>query len=196
MLLVLSYILGGIPFGFIITHAVKGVDIRRHGSGNIGATNVTRVVNRKWGVIVFVLDFAKGLLAPLLAILFLSHPANFIVILCALAVVSGHNWTPFLGFKGGKGVATSLGALCALGVKFPAFFMLLVIALIVWAVLFFTVRVVSIASIASALTFLVCSFVVELPLEFRVLSAVLVALLILRHTKNIKNLFEKKELRF
>ena len=100
LILVISYILGSIPFGFITAHVVKGIDIRKFGSGNIGATNVARVVGKKWGFIVFLLDFLKGML-PIVVVfnLYPDYPSR-IYIAMALAAVAGHNWSIFLFFKG------------------------------------------------------------------------------------------------
>ena len=128
--LVLSYFLGGIPFGFLVVRLIRKVDIRTVGSGNIGATNVTRVIGKKWGILVFILDFLKGFLAPLIVPLFIKEPSTFIFILAVIAVVCGHNWTPFLQFKGGKGVSTTLGGIMGLACKFPQLLILFLISVI------------------------------------------------------------------
>lgn len=108
-----SYLLGSIPFGLWIALWLKGVDVRTLGSGNIGATNVTRVCGPAIGRAVFVLDFLKGLVPPLVGrgILHLDHPDSRWIILGALLAILGHNFSVFLGFKGGKGISTSGGAL-------------------------------------------------------------------------------------
>lgn len=114
--LVVSYLIGSVPVGYLFARLVKGVDIRKHGSGNIGATNVFRVVGKQWGIIVLILDFAKGFLVVTLLPEFFFNLAPAVSIstykiIMAIAVISGHDWTVFLGFKGGKGIATSLGTL-------------------------------------------------------------------------------------
>ena len=195
-LLILSYLIGGIPFGFLVVYLVKGVDIRGLGSGNIGATNVTRVLGRKWGISVFILDFFKGFIVPLMVPLFVENPPAFLFILAIIAVVCGHNWTPFLKFKGGKGVSTSLGGIAGLSIQFPSLIALLLIAVFVWVIVFFMFKVVSLASLVSAFSFFVFSFVFSLSLEFKVFSFLLFVFILIRHKKNIKNILEKKESRF
>ena len=156
--LAVSYLLGSIPFGFIIVNLVKKKDIRTLGSGNIGATNVTRVLGKKWGVLVFTLDFLKGLFSPLIVPLFVKDAPVYLSILAAVCAVIGHNWTCFLKFKGGKGVATSIGAVCGLGVKSPVLLIILASSVIVWVLIFFISKIVSLASLVSACFFLLFSF--------------------------------------
>ncbi|MBU1112734.1 MAG: glycerol-3-phosphate 1-O-acyltransferase PlsY [Candidatus Omnitrophica bacterium] len=198
--LVVSYILGSIPFGFITVYLVKKKDIRTFGSGNIGATNVTRVLGKNWGIFVFSLDFFKGFIAPLMVSLLVKSPGASLFILAALFTVIGHNWTCFLKFKGGKGVATSIGAICGLGLKFPALFPVLIGAIVIWVLVFFISKMVSLASLISAFSFLIFSFIAYfksgLSWEFIILSLALFLFIVLRHKKNIKNILGKKELRF
>lgn len=112
--ILISYLIGSIPFGYVIAF-VKGVDIRKEGSGNIGATNVGRVLGRKYGIIIFILDLLKGFLAVFLIPLIISDvkypatPDNLVVCLCGLGVVLGHVFPVYIGFKGGKAVATGFG---------------------------------------------------------------------------------------
>ncbi|MBP7088675.1 MAG: glycerol-3-phosphate acyltransferase, partial [Candidatus Omnitrophica bacterium] len=87
-----SFFLGSIPFGFLCVYAVKKIDIRNFGSSNIGATNVTRVLGRQWGIFVFILDFLKGFLAPLLVKIFVKDASNFLFIIASIVAVCGHNW--------------------------------------------------------------------------------------------------------
>ena len=195
-LLILSYLIGGIPFGFLVVYLVKRVDVRGLGSGNIGATNVTRVLGRKWGITVFILDFFKGFIAPLMVPLFVENPPTFLFILAIMAAVCGHNWTPFLKFKGGKGVSTSLGGIAGLSSQFSFLIALLLIAVFAWVIVFFIFKVVSLASLVSAFTFFAFSFVFSLSLEFKVFSFLLFVFILIRHKKNIKNILKKKESRF
>jgi glycerol-3-phosphate acyltransferase PlsY len=164
-----AFLLGSIPFGFVFGR-IKGLDIREHGSGNIGATNVWRVLGRKFGIPCLILDALKGLVPVLLAVnliliagreaqLSLPIPeawalllpesqaitAQIIHILTALFAVLGHSYSPWVQFKGGKGIATSAGVLIGL---MP---MGLLILLAVWMILFFTTRYVSVASIGASL---------------------------------------------
>jgi len=195
-LLVLSYVIGGIPFGFLIVYLVKKADIRELGSGNIGATNVTRVLGKKWGISVFVLDFLKGFIVPLIVPFFITNPPTFVFILSIVAVVLGHNWTPFLKFKGGKGVSTSLGGIAGLSFAYPSLVVLLVITVLVWTVVFFIFKIVSVASLVSIFSFFVFSLIFSLPLEFKIFSMLLFVFIMVRHKKNIKNLLKNKEYHF
>ncbi|MBK1829120.1 glycerol-3-phosphate 1-O-acyltransferase PlsY [Verrucomicrobiaceae bacterium R5-34] len=163
---VLAFLAGSIPFGLLIAKA-KGVNIREHGSGNIGATNVLRVVGKPYGIGCLILDLLKGLIPTLIGISLIryagsSNPmaidalkpyavelpilnAQILQILTGLAAIIGHNYSPWIGFKGGKGIATSGGVLIAL---MPA---AVVILVLIWLILFFTTKYVSVASIGAAL---------------------------------------------
>ena len=125
IVLIISYFLGAIPFAYIMTRLISGKDIRRYGSGNVGATNAARILGFKYGLLVALLDVLKGILAMTIAktLLPVDSPDYFLLI-AALVVIIGHNWTVFLKFSGGKGVATTFGVLFNL---FPiAFFVFLV----------------------------------------------------------------------
>ena len=194
--LVVSYLIGSIPFAYIVARLVKGVDIRNVGSGNVGATNVVRTIGKKWGILVFILDFLKGFAAPFVTCLIVKDPVNVVVIASGVAAICGHNWTPFLGFKGGKGVSTSIGVIAALCVKFVFLVFPFIIALACWVLVFFIFKVVSIASIISVFSFALFSFIFPIPLEFRVFAILLFIFVLIRHKKNIINLLQKKELHF
>ncbi len=195
ILLVISFVLGSIPFGYIISRLAKGIDIRKHGSGNIGATNVLRVLGKKWGAIVFLLDIFKGLLAPILMVSYGSK-ASIAIILSVIVVVCGHNWTIFLRFKGGKGVATSLGAIIAMSFIFAHLWISLVTALFVWVIIFYGFRYVSLASLTASAVFCASSFILEVPLEIKLFSFILLAFIVIRHKANIKKLIRRTENRF
>ena len=137
-----AFLLGSIPTGYLVARA-KGVDIRKHGSGNIGATNVFRTLGKPLGIFVFLIDALKGFAAVWLAAQF-SDGSDWAGIVAAVAVIAGHNYTPWLGFKGGKGIATSAGVLLAL---MP--WAVLAIA-VVWVLVFKISRYVSLASICAA----------------------------------------------
>jgi glycerol-3-phosphate acyltransferase PlsY len=144
-----SYLLGSIPFGFIAGR-ICGIDIRTQGSGNIGATNVLRVLGKKWGYAVFCLDFMKGLLPVLLALFWGRsigvNPASAPGALAALCMLLGHNFPVWLGFKGGKGIASSAGVIVGLfGIGAFLF------CLGSWLLFFSVTRYVSVASIAAAI---------------------------------------------
>ena len=161
----LAFLLGSIPFGLIIAR-IKGINIREHGSGNIGATNVLRVVGKKYGITCLLLDALKGLVPTVIAISLIRfegihnpmtltglepHARDFPMltaqvfqVLTGLCAILGHNYSPWVGFKGGKGIATSAGVLIAL---MPA---AIVILAAVWGLAFIVSRYVSIASIIAA----------------------------------------------
>ncbi|NQT00124.1 MAG: glycerol-3-phosphate acyltransferase, partial [Candidatus Omnitrophica bacterium] len=122
--IIVAYLLGSIPTGYIFARLLRGIDIRSFGSGNFGATNVFRVVSPAAGVAVLVLDILKGVISvTVLADYALNSSAGLDPVLVRLVLgvvaVCGHNWTAFLKFKGGKGVATTAGALLGLSFKIP-----------------------------------------------------------------------------
>ena len=137
-----SYVVGATPFGYI-AGKTRGIDIRQHGSGNIGATNVLRVLGKPIGITVLVLDMLKGLLPVLLARALSDSSA--IHIATAIAAILGHNYTFWLGFKGGKGIATTAGAVL------PILPWALLAAVLGWILVLLATRYVSVASIAAAL---------------------------------------------
>ncbi|MES2571712.1 MAG: glycerol-3-phosphate 1-O-acyltransferase PlsY [Verrucomicrobiota bacterium] len=196
-----AYLLGSIPFGLLVARS-QGIDIREHGSRNIGATNVWRVLGKKWGLTTFILDVLKGVLAVLLAKWIATHffphtfrDLTFAGIIAALGCIIGHTFPLWLGFKGGKGVATSLGVI--LGMMPVAS----VIVLAIWALVFKVSRYVSLASIVAAIALPVV--VVALLLVgnlhgwgnfyFACAAAILV---IRRHRDNINRLVQGTENRF
>ena len=136
--IVLSYLLGSIPVGYILTRVLRNIDIRRYGSGNFGATNVFRVVSPAAGVAVLVLDIVKGVIPVTLFGDFLLHSLPqlepiLVRLSLGIAAVCGHNWTVFLKFKGGKGVATTAGALLGLSLKIPSLGLIAGLCLGIWA---------------------------------------------------------------
>ncbi len=153
LLLLAAYLFGSLPIGLAIGKLVRGIDIRDYGSGNIGASNVWRILGPAWGVLVFLLDVAKGLLPTLAAHRHLNGPI-WLPVAAGLAAILGHNFSPFLKFKGGKGVATSLGV--AFGLSWEA----ALIAFAAWSLLLALTRYISVASmIATALgSFLIWQF--------------------------------------
>jgi len=195
--IVLSYLLGSIPFGYLIA-ITKGIDIRTEGSGNIGATNVSRVLGRKYGLIIFLLDMFKGFAAvffvPLLfsGINFPTTADNPLVILCGFSAVIGHAFPVFLRFKGGKAVATSFGifiwlAPIAIAISFGA-----------WLVTILVSRYVSLGSMIGTLTLVgVVVLVVDSPfgdnMYLTLLSAAVAILVIAKHTSNIKRIISGTE---
>ena len=207
-LIVAAYLFGSIPFGLIIAR-VHGKDLRSIGSGNIGATNVSRALGRKWASFCFLLDVLKGLV-PTLAAKPLTQPlpdmldAEKIILLwlwltVGCAAILGHIFPIYLKFKGGKGVATSLGVVLGL---WPYYTICAPVAVAVWAVLVLVWHYVSLASISAAISFPICltlviTFIPQWNLTELwplVIAAIAVpALVIIRHRSNIKRLFAGTE---
>lgn len=199
-----AYLLGSIPFGLLVGR-IRGMDIRQHGSGNIGATNVWRVLGPRWGLLTFALDATKGFLAVRaaqhLAIVYAKPPVPedylaYAGLFSALACILGHSFPVWLRFQGGKGVATSLGVLVAMVPPFAV-----AVVLSVWGVVFALSRFVSLASLAAALALPVT---VGLLLYFDhmegrpyfAFSCAAALLVIRRHRENIRRLINGTENRF
>ena len=186
---ILSYLLGSIPTGFLWAKA-RGIDIRKVGSGNIGATNVMRTLGKGPGITVLLLDAAKGFLPVFFAPrIFSDVNRDALQIVCCLSVIAGHNWTCWLRFKGGKGVATSAGALLAF-LPGP-----LLCALGVWLVVFAIGRYVSLASISAAVAIPIATWVIEKNALLCVFTAVLGAVAIYKHKSNVQRLLAGTETR-
>jgi len=194
----LSYLIGSIPSGYLVAKS-QGIDIREHGSRNIGATNVLRVVGKKWGYLVFFCDSFKGFFAVKLGATIAAHALFSPVlgsVIAAIACILGHNYTLWLRFKGGKGIATSAGVVLAL---FPVLVVLSVA--LIWIVVFFAARYVSLASIvaAVALPFVVFFTTRKSGSDFWILfgfSVLIGALAVWRHHSNIGRLLNGTESRF
>lgn len=186
--IVLSYLLGSISFSTLITRRVAHVDIRNYGSGNAGATNTLRVIGVKWGIAVFLLDICKGVVVALAA-RWIPGSNLTLVYLCCLAVIAGHNWPVFFRFRGGKGVATTIGVL--LTTMFHPAIMAGIFAL----ALVIVTRYVSLGSLSfTVLTpvFVSLIYTGSLPVVF---AAVLAAFSVYRHRENIVRLWKGTERR-
>jgi glycerol-3-phosphate acyltransferase PlsY len=185
-----SYLLGSIPTGYVWARA-RGVDIRKVGSGNIGATNVMRALGKGPGITVLLIDALKGWLPVFLAPRLIT-PAEInpsaLQIVCCLGVIAGHNWTCWLKFKGGKGIATSAGALFAFLPKAMG------VTLGVWAAVFALSRYVSLASIIAALALPIATwgFYPE-DRVFLGFTTLLSAIAIIKHRSNIQRLLAGTE---
>jgi len=184
---VISYFLGSIPTGYLWARA-RGIDIRKVGSGNIGATNVMRALGKGPGIAVLLIDAAKGFIPVWLAPhLFPDIPAHTLQIVCCLFVIAGHNWTCWLNFKGGKGVATSAGALLAfLPLPFCC-------TLATWILVFAISRYVSLGSIVAAMLMPVFTWLFEKDVTLLVFTAILAAVVVYRHKSNIQRLLTGTE---
>ena len=193
MVVILAYLLGSVPFGYLIVRWKRGIDIRTQGSGNIGATNVMRTSGRWGGILTLLLDAAKGFLA-VYAARNLAHGNEKFVALAAVAVVIGHAFPVFLKFRGGKGVATAAGVFLCLG-PLPLLTSLAIFGLVVaiW-------RFVSLGSIISAGSFCILYFLLEFPkdhsLWILLASVVSSCFIIVRHRSNIQRLVMGTENRF
>ncbi|MDZ4742042.1 MAG: glycerol-3-phosphate 1-O-acyltransferase PlsY [Verrucomicrobiota bacterium] len=191
----ISFLVGSIPTGFLVAK-LKGIDIRSQGSGNIGATNAFRVLGKVWGSFVLTFDILKGMLPVLLVAFLFKDQPNIITLklVAAVCTVLGHNYTPWLGFKGGKGIATSAGALIGL---MPV---VSVMVIVVFIVVFKISRYVSLGSIiaAAALPLVTALFYWGMPefLPFTIFASVLGILAIVRHKSNIRRLINGTENRF
>lgn len=195
--LILCYLFGAVPFGYLIAKA-RGIDIREHGSGNIGATNVGRALGRQWFFVVFALDFLKGMacVALLFPLLNAGGQAN-LQVTYGFAGILGHMFPVYLGFRGGKGMATSSGVFSYLA-HFP-----FLAGLAVWVIVFAALRYVSLASICGVAIFTASYFI--FPARYggyasnQVLLTIsccaITVLVIIMHRRNIARLLAGEELR-
>lgn len=196
--IIISYLVGSIPTAFIFGK-IKGIDIRKSGSGNIGATNALRILGKKIGISVLLIDILKGFfVVAFIGDVFISKSGfapGFMKIIFALAVIAGHNWTVFLNFKGGKGVATTLGALFGLASDLPGLNIVLILAIFTWIIVFLVSRIVSLASISSGLSLPIYMMVFKQDKGIIALGVVLSIIVLSRHKSNIKRLFQGTEKR-
>jgi len=184
---VASYLLGSIPTGFLWAKA-RGIDIRAVGSGNIGATNVMRALGKGPGITVLLLDAAKGFVPVFVAPVFFPHlDRDTLQILCCIFVIAGHNWPCWLRFKGGKGVATSAGALLAF-LPVP-----LLCGLVVWGAVFAIWRYVSLASVCAAAAVPLAALFITKNMTLTVFTTILAAVAIVKHKPNIQRLLAGTE---
>jgi glycerol-3-phosphate acyltransferase PlsY len=198
---VCSYLLGSIPFGYILVRVFQGIDVRSIGSGNIGATNVARTGGKGLAIATLVLDAFKGWL-PVVLVLTLPIPGvaayspaqlNTVATFAGLLAVVGHMFPVWLGFKGGKGVATGLGVFLALAPKAVLIAVVLFLAIVIFT------RYVSLGSILAAATFPVALWWLErdvFPTPALAMCAAVALLVIIRHHQNIGRLLAGTESRF
>jgi glycerol-3-phosphate acyltransferase PlsY len=181
-----SYLIGSIPSGLVIGK-LKGIDVREYGSGNIGTTNVLRTLGARYGALVLIADVFKGVIAVLLARYIIGSPMSEMA--AGFTAVAGHDWSLFLKFKGGRGVATSLGALLPLVMPAP---LTGVIGLAAFVLVTLASRYVSLASIVGSVSAVVAMAVFlglgRVPWEYLVYIVVVVALIIYQHRDNISRL--------
>ena len=187
LLVALSYLIGSISFSYIISKLVKGIDIRKVGSGNAGATNISRILGLKYAVLVLFLDALKGFVAVYLA--FSLQVGTLVTLLCGASVIAGHNWPIFSGFKGGRGVATTLGVFLGLA-PLPT----LVVFLLCIIIIFLT-RYVSVGSLLGAIAIPIVMLLFNYPQPYFFFGLAICLLLIWKHRPNIKRLLKGKELK-
>ncbi len=187
--LILSYFLGAIPSGYLITKKIKGFDIRNYGSGNPGAANVYRIVGKKAGWATFTCDALKGAVAVILAKI-LAPEAAWLPIACGFIAICAHMWTVFLKFRGGKGVATSAGVFGAL-LPIPTLIAFLSFIIVVWR----TGRI-SPGSILACVVLPIAAWLTGASLPYIIFCLIVAAIVIYKHIPNIKRMLAHKELNF
>ncbi len=190
-----AYLVGGIPFGLVVARLASGVDVRRHGSGNVGTTNVLRTAGWRAALVVLLLDIAKAAVAVGVARLLVGDATSVedatLVVAVALAAIAGHNWSPYLKGKGGRGVASSLGVVIVL---FP---LAALASLVVSLPLIALSRYISLGSIAGGVV--VCLaiaanvYLASLQGVYAVLVLVIALLIIVQHRGNIQRLLKGTE---
>ena len=189
---VVSFLLGSIPTGYLITKKVCGIDIRTKGSGNIGSTNVKRIVGTKIAIITQTIDVLKGA-TPVALGIYLSRiiklpvTASTYISIIAIATILGHDYTPFLKFKGGKGVNTTLGAFVFIA-PIPT-----LTALTVYFILKLFTSIVSIRSIAIGITIPTMCIITKLPIPIIISTTIACVLILIRHKDNLVRLIRKEE---
>ncbi|MCF6093528.1 glycerol-3-phosphate 1-O-acyltransferase PlsY [Microaerobacter geothermalis] len=186
--IILAYLLGSISFSYIVGKKLANIDIRQHGSGNAGATNTLRVLGKGPAALVFLLDVLKGV-ASVLTAKYLGDGSHAIMITSGLASIVGHNWPVFFHFKGGKGVATTIGVMATLVFKAAFFAGIFAILSIV------ITRYVSLGSLIFATLLSVFIYFLDYELIYLYVGLLITILAYIRHYKNIINLMKGKERR-
>lgn len=196
--IIISYLLGSIPTGYIFARVLRHIDIRRYGSKNIGATNVFRIVGPPAGLTVLILDMLKGVIAVTVfgdfALVGLPEIDEVLLrLILGFTSVCGHNWTIFLQFKGGKGVATTVGLLLGVSFKVSALGLILGICLLLWLLVVLITGYVSLASLAASVALPIFLAVFNQPLSLIIFTVVLCLFVIYRHKSNIRRLLRGQE---
>ena len=186
LVIISCYLLGSIPFGYIVGELFKKVDIRELGSGNIGASNAFRILGPPLASLVLIGDIGKGIFSIYLVRL-LNIDNSLILTIAGLAVICGHDWSLFLGFKGGKGIATTFGVVFALN---P---IISILAVTVWGIVIISTRYASLSSICALISIFVFTIFFKQPYEYIIFSAIILILGIFKHKENIERLKSRKE---
>lgn len=182
----ISYLIGSLIFSFLVGKLVKGIDIRKYGSGNAGATNTLRVLGKGPAIAVLVLDVCKGVLAVCLGGWF-APDELWVQVLCGLAVIVGHNWPVYFGFRGGKGIATTIG------VMFTLSFLPALIAGLIALLFVFITRYVSLGSLIFTGLLPLILLIMDRPLAILYASLLITCFAYTRHRSNIVKLVQGKE---
>lgn len=185
--IIISYLIGSIPSGFLLTKYVMRKDVRQYGSGNIGATNVARVMGLKSGILVAVFDILKGYLGVLVGQAILGSDLSIAILFVAVAAIAGHDWSIFLGFSGGKGVATTFGVILRL---YPLAFL---IYALIWILLVFTTRYVSLGSIIGSMSLPLVLYFSSFDSKNIIFAGLLSLFVMYTHRENIKRLIKGEE---
>ncbi|MBS3947786.1 MAG: glycerol-3-phosphate 1-O-acyltransferase PlsY [Dethiobacter sp.] len=181
----LAYLLGSVSFGYLVGRRIRGVDIRQYGSGSSGTTNILRTLGTGPAVVVLLLDAGKGIGAVYLADLLTGNPN--VVMLAGVAVVAGHNWPVFFGFRGGRGIATSMGVL--LGIAPSVILIAVLVGLLVMAL----TRYVSLGSLVGSVLIPFLMLLFRLPPAHILFGTALCLLAVWRHRANIRRLLAGTE---
>lgn len=185
--IILAYLIGSIPTGYIIVKLLKNEDIRTIGSGSTGATNVKRALGKKWFFIVLILDVIKGALPVVLAKIFLPEQLGLYAVLASVAVIIGHSKPIFLQFKGGKSVASGVGTMIALN---PMVGLLIGV---IWAIITYISKYVSLGSIIAVFLSPFLMFYFKNPIGYVIYCAIAGIYIIYLHRENIKRLLKGEE---
>lgn len=184
--MLLSYLLGSIPFGYLVGKYLRKIDIREYGSGNIGVANIFRVLGLRYAILVLIGDCLKGFLPVYLTRLMITE--NIPLSLWAgLFAIIGHNWSVFLKFKGGKGIATTYGVILS---TYP---IIAIISALIWGLLVIILKYAVVGSLISVLSMFFLSFIFETAIEFKYFLLIINLFALLRHRSNIIRLIQHRE---
>ena len=186
LVIIICYLLGSIPFGYIVGRLFKKIDIREYGSGNIGATNAFRILGPALASLVLIGDISKGIFSIYL-VRFLNIDNLSILVIAGIAVICGHDWSVFLKFKGGKGVATTFGVIFSFNLVIS------ILAVTVWGMVLIFTKYASLSSILSLASVSIFMMLFKQPYEYIIFSLVILILAIFKHKDNIKRLKLGKE---
>ncbi len=190
LIILLSFFIGAIPFGFIIGRLAAGVDITRRGSGNIGAANVAREIGFRWGLITFILDISKGFFPLIIGMKITIQYHSLFLTLLSLALILGHIYSPFLRFKGGKGVSTAFGIFLALSPLSA------ILSFSIFLITVYLFNYISLGSIAGACFMPVILAIMDKPGYYIAIAMLTAFLILVAHSENIIRIIAGSERRW